>query len=188
MRRIVFAASAMLAVLSVTSVQAQQPEQTGPTKSLIILSFRSDLTAPKDRQAFVFAVNSWCRDFRGAAPTNTPAEAAWVRAEANTTDSTKISRLTRSAEWARSRIADAFNDCVERSDALLAIQQAPATPENLRAEAVHLISLALAFNDESDLRGYVRAVGVDEDRFAFFMLSRFREQLSVAAMRTIEGM
>lgn len=94
--------------------------QSATVEQLVSISVNpaSPLAKPQRVQLTALLV-SYCREVLAALPTNTPAEATWVSNEMKATDSNRNGRLFASREFARYRLQDAFQTCVETATKLL---------------------------------------------------------------------
>jgi hypothetical protein len=125
------------AVLMSPPAQAAETRIPQAEAVIPIVVVSDSFESADSRSKLASAVLAWCRAVVSALPTNTPAEAAWVEREGNTTDLDRIRRLDASPEFGRYRLGEAFTDCVARAEKVKLAQDR----RNLRAEG-H-ISLAL---------------------------------------------
>jgi hypothetical protein len=146
----------------------------------------SDYTRP-GRAKFVNVLATYCTEVLKALPTNTPTEAAWVRAEGNTSDMEKIRRLLSSPEFSRFELKSVFESCVESTANIVRIQKLTERNDSVaRSEAAEFLSIALALNDDSDILAYASHAGLSSRAWKLDFLPSIRRALLVAALRTLE--
>ncbi|MBV7522051.1 hypothetical protein [Ensifer sp. ENS12] len=71
-----------------------------------------------DRQALAEAALAYWKSFDSRIPRNSPQTLEWLRGEMNTTDGTRISKVTGSPEYAVMHLADISENCVSLFESL----------------------------------------------------------------------
>ncbi|MBR0710147.1 hypothetical protein [Bradyrhizobium liaoningense] len=177
--RLALAAPALIIASATTVAYAQATATERRTAQSDLLPFKRKF-APANRVELARKIEAHCREVLDTVPTNTPAEHAWVVAEATTSDTNRLNRLLSSKEFARSRLKDTFSECLEK---VALLKQAQA--QQMRsAEAAQFISLAYTFNQDADLAAFAKRVDLNSD---LSLTSIFRQTLMIAAMRTLDG-
>lgn len=175
----------VMLTLFTTTVAYSQATATAPRSSaesdLIRNSFNQTYS-PANRVKLSRRSEAYCREVLDTVPTNTPAEDAWVNEELKFSDIDRMTRLGSSKEWARRQLKETFSECL-RIVALLRQAQA----NNARsAEAVQFISLAYTFNQVTDLAAFAKRVDLKSE--LAIAVNLFRQNLMIAAMRTLDGL
>src|SRR5829696_4277303 len=150
----------LLATMAV-EVGAQEKMLSPAARTLMGLAVTPGADYTKaGRVKLVGLIAAYCREMLTIIPTNTPNENAWVQDEGQTTDLSKIRRLTSSLEWSRYRLRGTFADCIETTDKLTATHRRSDLANIVKYEAAHLISLAVNFNGDGDMQLYARRAGL----------------------------
>ena len=181
------ATNAKVGLGTTISIQSLAQEKERPiARELIDSAFRSaDFGSRADRIKFVNALSAYCKEFLTALPTNTPTEDAWVQSEMKTSDTEKINRLSRSAEYGRWQSKRTFQSCADTTANILRIQKLALSDQNAHAEAGELLRLAFDLNEDGDIRIYASRAGMNLEPWKLDLFSLVRRTLIVAALRAI---
>jgi hypothetical protein len=178
-----FALALLSGEVSAEDAQRSAQEQL----AVIVVNPRSDFTKI-GRAKLVRLVAAYCRDVLNVLPTNTPQEDARVEAEGNTTDLAKINRLVATPQYNRYKARDIFSTCEERAKEAIRVQGvADRTEMVIRQEAGALVSLALIFQNSSDVQLYASRAGLNVNALGFDFIAAVERSLLVAALRSLEN-
>lgn len=150
------------------------------TKELILsgTTFKPEYYATKtDRAKLFLLVAAYCREVLNVLPTNTPAEDAWVEAEAKTTDSAKVHRLVATPQYGRQWTKRVFSTCEETAGKGL-----DATSGH---EAAVFINLALNFHHPSDVEIYASRAGLNVKALGLDFIGNVQRSLLYAALLSL---
>lgn len=185
LRRLSFA----ITILSSTAGVAQQNVESPATRELLSMTVNPNSDFSRSGRAkFVRILSNYCREFLSALPTNTPKEDTWIASEMKTSDMAKIRRLASSPEFSRQRLKDTFSTCEETTRKIIdAISISDRTESVVRYEAAYLTSLAITFNESSDIEVHASKAGINTQSLGIEFLGSVRRALLFSSIRTLEG-
>ena len=180
--------SAFVAIELQGSIRAQDSARPIASQLVSIAVNPSYDLTKAGRSTFVATLADYCAQVLMALPTNTPAEDAWVRAEASTSDLAKIRRLVASPEYGRRALKTICGNCVESTGALKRAQTGLSRGDSaVHSESSELLRIAFDFNNDGDIVAYATHAGLSPEVWRLDFLGAVRKSLLVAALRVLEG-